>query len=388
MAERPQSFDICIICALYEEATAVIDEFQSRCAISFSKAFSQLYRYEYRWSVMQNSSGESLTILVTWLSNNGPVSTASDLWPLLHEFHPRFAAMAGFCAGYREKVHLGDLVVAEYAYHYEEGKIRSGLDGKQQRQPEMKTAHPTNQVIQYAEGFDGWREPVSELERRLLNDSEQPERHIAPIASGMAVHADNPFPWLIEYLNRKTLALDMEAAAFYRVLCAFPQTQSLVVKGVCDYADVQKNDSYHNYAARASGVYLLYFIQEYVTDQTMPRQHIPAQTGPKSKPTSIRVLSRPSREGNKAIILFVLDGIEHALEYIRYDKISRQILFLKEKQQELVRLVVPFATLRPLVKHATFQIDGVDGLLTFKMSAVISIMTIKVEVGGVEVFHN
>lgn len=388
MAEQPQSFDICIACALYEEANAVIDEFQSRCAISFNQAFSHLYRYEYRWSVMQNRSGEPLTILVIWLSDNGPVSAAVDLWPLLHEFHPRFAAMAGFCAGYKEKVHLGDLVVAEYAYLYEEGKIRGVLGEQRQHQPEMKTAHPTNQVIQYAEGFDGWREPVSELERRLLNDSEQPERHIAPIASGMAVHADNPFPWLIEYRNRKTLALDMEAAAFYRVLYAFPQTQSLVVKGVCDFADVQKNDNYHDYAARASGVYLLYFIQEYVTDQTMPRLYLPAQAGSKSKPTDIRVLYRPSREGNKAIILFVLNGIEHALEYIRYDKISHQILFVKERQQELVRLIVPFATLKPLVKHAAFQIDGVDCLLTFKMSAVLSIMTIKVEVGGVEIFHN
>ncbi len=212
------------------------------------------------------------------------------------------------------------------------------------------------------------------------------------MASGMAVRADNPFPWLIEYRNRKTLALDMEAATFYLALRAFPHTHGLVVKGVCDYADTQKNNHYHDYAARASAVYLLHFIQKYVTKQTMPRQHIsrpePKSASNPSIPTNIRVISRPSREGNKGIILFVLNGTEHALEYIRYDEITRQILFLKETQQELVRLVVPFATFKSLEKHAAFQIDGVDCLLTFKMSAMTSIMNIKVEVGGVEVFHN
>jgi hypothetical protein len=120
----------------------------------------------------------------------------------------------------------------------------------------------------------------------------------------------------------------------------------------------------------------------------MPARRVFDQAGPKSKPTNTRVISGPSREGNKAVILFVLDGTEHALEYIRYDKITSQTLVLKEKQHELVRLVVPFATLKPLEKQAAFQIDGVDALLTFKMSAVTSIMNIKVEVGSVEVFHN
>ncbi len=89
------------------------------------------------------------------------------------------------------------------------------------------------------------------------------------------------------------------------------------------------------------------------------------------------------------MILFVLDGIEHTLEYMRYDKIfGQQILFLKENQQELVRLPMPFATLKSVEKQATFQVGGVDGLLTFKMSAITGIMNIKIEVGGVEVFHN
>ena len=105
------------------------------------------------------------------------------------------------------------------------------------------------------------------------------------------------------------------------------------------------------------------------------------------KPTNIRVTYQPSREGNKGMILFTLNGAEQALEYIRNDRITQQIILLKRKQEELVRLVVPFATLKPLEKRVEFQIDGVNCLFTFKMRAITSIMSIQLEVGGVEVFH-
>lgn len=105
------------------------------------------------------------------------------------------------------------------------------------------------------------------------------------------------------------------------------------------------------------------------------------------KPKNIRATYQPSREGNKGTIIFDLNGTEQTLEYTRYDKISHQIFFLKRKQQELVRLQVPFATLKPVEKREKFQIDGVEGIFIFKMSAITSIMSVKVEVGGVEVFR-
>jgi nucleoside phosphorylase len=218
MAGNSQSFDVCIVCALYEEARAVLDEIAARCTVSFAQGFTGFDSYEYWYTTIQNNKGEPLTLFVTWLADSGPVRTSLDLKPLLQEFRPRFAAMTGFCSGYKEKVRLGDLVVAQYAYHYEERKIRVGLDGQAQNIPEMKTYGTTTQVIHYARGFEGWREPVTELKRSKLRrqemkDAERPKCYIAPMASGMAVREDNPFPWLTEYRNRKTIALDMEAAA-------------------------------------------------------------------------------------------------------------------------------------------------------------------------------
>jgi WD40 repeat protein len=67
----------------------------------------------------------------------------------------------------------------------------------------------------------------------------------------------------------------MEAATFYQALHAVSHIHGLVVKGVCDHANMNKKDTFHDYAARVSAVYLLTFIKEYVTEQTMPRRDGP-----------------------------------------------------------------------------------------------------------------
>jgi nucleoside phosphorylase len=171
MEERAQLFDVCIVCALYEEAEAVLSEFSARCHVSFVKEFSGMDRYEYRYTSIVNNRGEPLAVLVTWLSDSGPAQTGLDLKPFLHEFRPRFVAMTGFCAGYKEKVEWGDLVVAQYAYFYEAGKIIRELGGLSRHLQEMKAAASTSQVLHYARGFDGWNEPVK---KRNLSGVVQP----------------------------------------------------------------------------------------------------------------------------------------------------------------------------------------------------------------------
>ena len=289
MENRAQSFDVCIVCALYEEAEAVLDEFSTRCHVSFLEEFSSMDRYEYRYTSILNNRGEPLTILVTWLSDSGPTQTGLDLKPFLHEFRPRFVAMTGFCAGYKKKVKWGDLVIAQYAYFYEAGKVIREAEGLSRHLQEMKAAASTSQILHYARGFDGWKEPVKKMKsdrlKRELKETEEPRCVIAPMASGMAVRQDDPFLWLREHYDRNTVGLDMEAATFYQALRAVSHIHGLVVKGVCDYANMNKKDTYHDYAARASAVYLLTFIQEYVTEQTMPRRDVPSPSRRAEQPS-------------------------------------------------------------------------------------------------------
>ena len=102
-----------------------------------------------------------------------------------------------------------------------------------------------------------------------FKDLASPRRHIVPMASGSAVRSDNPFED-IRIPVRDTIAVDMEGATFYRTTMEFPGIRSLLVKGVSDYADPEKDNYYHAYAAAVSSTYVLSFIKEYVSWKRFP----------------------------------------------------------------------------------------------------------------------
>lgn len=69
--------------------------------------------------------GPSLTIALARPTRMGPDSTASIAASLVERLRPRCLAMCGVCAGNPGEVGLGDIVIAEMAYRYTEGKQTS-----------------------------------------------------------------------------------------------------------------------------------------------------------------------------------------------------------------------------------------------------------------------
>jgi nucleoside phosphorylase len=103
------------------------------------------------------------------------------------------------------------------------------------------------------------------LEDELLYPDGLPEEpllrvHVGAIATGKTVRED---PLLFKRLShhvRKTLGVEMEAAAIGQVAAHF-ERRAIVVKAVSDHADGDKDDSYRAFACRASAAWLLAFLQ-------------------------------------------------------------------------------------------------------------------------------
>jgi nucleoside phosphorylase len=336
--------DVCVMCALSEEAEVFMREASRLCSVTFQKTFGSHTRREYRYATIQNSKNESLTIYVTWPPRHGPDETGLHLKPALAELKPRFAAMTGICAGNKEQAALGDIIVAERAFFYAAGKIILDKRGHKEQLYDTSTQRLHPDILQFVQMFDAWKpagatvpRPISKRQLRdwLLNallqvstlrvddiDKQELEQHvhdwqklvhelqsgsqpyltrdrmlrdpakvcelhygieefpfqdppsprcyIVPMASGSLVRSDSPFKE-IRVSVRGAIAIDMEGATFYRTVGEFSGIRSLLVKGVSDYADPDKDDSYHGYAATVSALYLLCFIKEYVTDELMPR---------------------------------------------------------------------------------------------------------------------
>lgn len=253
-----QHFDICVICALGEEAEAFREEAVRQYGLTFQQEMSpRSYRY-YRTTIL-NTGGEPLTLHLSWLPKHGPVEAGLHIKAVMEEFGPYFAAMTGICAGDRTATKPGDLAVAESAFSYDAGKV---VMNEQNGQPEflydVEMWHPHPEVLQFAKGFS-WPEVPGSFSGSV---------HIAPMAEGYAVRADNPFP-RIRALVRKAVAIDMESAVFYRVLAEFPAIHALLVKGISDHADDRKDDRYHRLASASSAAYMLAFIKEYLSSRML-----------------------------------------------------------------------------------------------------------------------
>jgi nucleoside phosphorylase len=279
MENHAQSFDVCIVCALPEEARAFLDVVRQQYEGAIEERSSPRYHYSYRFATIKNDKDETLNLHVSWLPRYGPPEMTLHLSHVLEECQPRIAIMTGICAGDAQRVHLGDLVVAERTFTYDNGKFTLDEHGRSVHLHDTMTYQLDANILQFLRLFDDWKPLVARLKRSPYPLEQRKRRkiacHIKAMASGSAVRADHPFKD-VQAPVRGAVAIDMEGAAFGLIMSRHPLIPWLVVKGVCDYADQDKNNTYHDYAACASSLYALSFIRAYVTNERLPRPDGPS----------------------------------------------------------------------------------------------------------------
>src|SRR5258708_9606425 len=279
MEKPPLSFDVCIVCALPEEARAFLEVVQQHCEDTLEERSSPRYQYSYRSAVLKNDEDEPLTLHISWLPRYGSQEMTLHLSRVLEECQPRIAIMTGLCAGDAQQAHLGDLEVAERTFTYDNGKFTLDEQGRSVHLHDTLTYHLDANILQFLGLFDEWKPLVARLKRPPSSPERRKRRtiacHIKAMASGSAVRADSPFED-VRAPVRGTVAIDMEGAAFGLVMSRHPLIPWLIVKGVSDYADRDKNHAYHDYTSRVSTLYTLNFIRAYVTNERLPRPDGPS----------------------------------------------------------------------------------------------------------------
>ncbi len=98
--------------------------------------------------------------------------------------------------------------------------------------------------------------------------------HVAPMGSGSQVVEDEQIWNFISEHMRKTLGLEMEAAALGAVAHAQrdKKLDALVMKGVMDFANHGRDDHFKEFAARASAECLIAFLRDHLDVEVDPRR--------------------------------------------------------------------------------------------------------------------
>lgn len=200
----------------------------------------------YRRAVLQTQSGP-VTILTTQAANMGESSALMAAQALHTLSDCVMLVLLGIAGGLSPEVHCGDVVIANQIINY--GPVALSSDGPQHRG--VSSSVPFEIQTALNDWFSERGEPVSldsgpsssELGRAQFSLQR------GPIGTGPAVvkYRDDPVrQWLLTF-NQKTMAVETEAQAmatyFYEAGAASDVGFSyLVMRGISDHADEEKND--------------------------------------------------------------------------------------------------------------------------------------------------
>ncbi|MBE9013466.1 SAVED domain-containing protein [Pseudanabaenaceae cyanobacterium LEGE 13415] len=200
-------------------------------------------------------SNQRYTIVVLLLLDMGNDEAASATMQLLNRWHPNYVLMVGIAGGVRGQVELGDVVVAKYSFYYEQAKLT--LEGEQLRSEQF----PSDRLLlgrAYTYEAAEWHGLIDAIRPGETSEQQIPSVHFAPIASGEKVIADEQtIPKLVRACP-KLAAVAMEGAGVARSARSYPGSPGyLEIRGICDFADPQKNDNWHRYAANAAASFTI-----------------------------------------------------------------------------------------------------------------------------------
>lgn len=254
----PDLVDVAII-------TAVEDEYLAAKKV-FKNVFSERFEngFKYSLSNYEVSQGKTITIAIFRQTYMGLVSAAMTAAYAIYKFNPKLMLMCGVCAGVEGKCNLGDLIVFSPVYDYGSGKYTHGqfLPDYRHRQigaeirPLVERMCADTQLAREIKDSWDFHPGKPDTELRI---------HICPGGSGAAVITDEAVIASLKTHQRSLGAIDMESFSIAEVASAATTREIpwLVVKGVQDFATPLKNDTYRQYAAFVSALFLQKFLALY-----------------------------------------------------------------------------------------------------------------------------
>lgn len=211
------------------------------------------------------------TIVLTMLPEMGMTSSACLTTKILQTFSPNQIYMIGICGGIKGEVELGDIIVASTSWDYGSGKIKprspqstNSTYYELEPSPNQISIYPTisSEITTYKDTIIS--EIVKEWNELHPEKNISPQLHLSPMPSGASVICDEKvFSDIIRPQHRKCIGLDMETYGVYFSVknVSEKQIDFVSIKCVSDYANIEKNDDYHEVCCYTSANFLLKFIK-------------------------------------------------------------------------------------------------------------------------------
>lgn len=235
----------------------------------------------WRTTINSQASGD-LRVVLCCVGAAGNVASSSFVSELLLELHPRLVIMVGIAAGMPGKRRLGEVVIADEVVAYEPAALVEDK-GRHHLQARPRTYYPSHMVHQDVLAYVSTPEEVAarvtqglrnrNIEYPAPNESAVagPCVSLATVASGEKLIRDSVVWDELRRIHGKIDVTDMEAVGIAQA-CQQHTVPFLVIRGISDFGDKEKNDRYHGIASAAASEFAVDFIRE--------GYHLPGRNSP------------------------------------------------------------------------------------------------------------
>jgi nucleoside phosphorylase len=200
-------------------------------------------------------------IIAVYQNNSGAEDASSLTTKLISKFSPRYIFMTGVCGA--PELAFGSIVISKFVFNINKGKIKDNTFFK-----ELEVCKTHDIIINKLSS--ALSNSVSKLQSILISnpiykkmykgfDFQSIDAVIEPTACSSSVISDeNYFKNVISNIDRKTAAVEMEGYGVMRAaeLTNNGNTKAIIIKGVMDHADGNKNDDAKEFAALTSALFL------------------------------------------------------------------------------------------------------------------------------------
>lgn len=200
-----------------------------------------------------------LRAVLTQADSPGQRPTVIAFERLRQAYAPEIIALVGIAGGIHSALQLGDVVIAHEVIYYD---LRKEKDGETLRRGQARPLPGTvRRAVNHFFSREGepWKTHIGHPDGSVRECSVLP----GPIGSGEAVVADrnSRIRQYVSDFNDKVLCLETEAGglaeAFHEMAGGPGVSGWLVVRGISDLADTDKDDAYHDIASRHAAVILM-----------------------------------------------------------------------------------------------------------------------------------
>ncbi|MBU2785011.1 hypothetical protein HAP93_04390 [Acidithiobacillus ferriphilus] len=249
-------YDICVLTALRNPEFVAVNDIWP---MQFGEEKLLGSNIIYRTGTVE-LYGAYKRVICAHLSQMGPIASTHATTALLNEFRPRVLLMTGICGGFRDKVSIGDLIVAEISWDWQAGKWND--------QGNLATASDQRgcaaRLLAESRGLN-----------TALNDfyaackgprpSQPPSLILGPMVTGSSVIASSDIQRIFRGQHRNMVGVDMECYGLYYAAenHVGAPVDVICLKAVSDLADHAKGDNFHEYCSRLSAFASLELVRRY-----------------------------------------------------------------------------------------------------------------------------